>query len=570
MFLHDVYANDSRFKTLHFHEGMNILLAERASNASDNDSRNGAGKTSLIHILRYLLGGTLRKGNPLLSDELSKFTPAAHIELAQGCVSVERPLRPKSNAKVKVDGILMDSDEWKTLLGRVYGLNGNEVRPTVGQLTAQTVRTQFDDCLKTYDAERDWEIGARIGYLLGLSPSVLCLAGDITKLRSNKSTLKQAIRDEVLPGVSLKEAEIRSELVAAQRKRDALASDLSTFTVDEQYTDHQKKADALSQEIRSLNDESLSLRQRQRDLTIAMQDEDDANPASSEEIMRRLRSMYDEVGVVIPDASLRRYGDVRSFHESVIRNRKLFLESELNQVERRLRDNREQERQLDVERAEIMRLLDSSMALETFREMQRELNEFDVQVEQLEQRLKLAASFADIDLTIKEKTTDARIALRLQMEEHRQQIDEAISLFSKIGHEIYRDREMSLIIRDTEKGVFKVEPRISGDSSAGIAQVETFILDMVCMVIAMSQGRAPRLLVHDSRLFDSMDDRQVTSCLNIGARLADEHGFQYIVTMNSDRFSQAEQSGFDRRAYVLDPVLTDSDENGGLFGFRFN
>lgn len=76
-------------------------------------------------------------------------------------------------------------------------------------------------------------------------------------------------------------------------------------------------------------------------------------------------------------------------------------------------------------------------------------------------------------------------------------------------------------------------------------------------------------LVHDSRLFDSMDDRQITSCLNIGARLADEIGFQYIVTLNSDRLEQAESIGFDAGDYIIDPILTDAEESGGLFGFRF-
>lgn len=47
-------------------------------------------------------------------------------------------------------------------------------------------------------------------------------------------------------------------------------------------------------------------------------------------------------------------------------------------------------------------------------------------------------------------------------------------------------------------------------------------------------GRAPRILVHDSHLFDAIDGRQVASCLNVGARLAEEIGFQYNVTLSSD------------------------------------
>ena len=67
-----------------------------------------------------------------------------------------------------------------------------------------------------------------------------------------------------------------------------------------------------------------------------------------------------------------------------------------------------------------------------------------------------------------------------------------------------------------------------------------------------------------------MDDRQLASCLNIGARLAEKYEFQYIVTLNTDRLEAAEKIGFDRSDYPIPVSLTDNGESGGLFGFRFN
>ena len=59
MFLHKLGSSDSRFRTLVFQDGMNILLADRTSESTMGDSRNGAGKTSFVKLLRYLLGGSL-------------------------------------------------------------------------------------------------------------------------------------------------------------------------------------------------------------------------------------------------------------------------------------------------------------------------------------------------------------------------------------------------------------------------------------------------------------------------------------------------------------------------------
>jgi uncharacterized protein YydD (DUF2326 family) len=81
--------------------------------------------------------------------------------------------------------------------------------------------------------------------------------------------------------------------------------------------------------------------------------------------------------------------------------------------------------------------------------------------------------------------------------------------------------------------------------------------------------RAPAILIHDSHLFDATDDRQVASCLNVGARLAEEHGLQYLVTMNSDKLKSAQSEGFNADPYILSTRLNDDTEDGGLFGFRF-
>lgn len=89
------------------------------------------------------------------------------------------------------------------------------------------------------------------------------------------------------------------------------------------------------------------------------------------------------------------------------------------------------------------------------------------------------------------------------------------------------------------------------------------------MIVGSKAGVIPGFLVHDSHVFDAMDDRQLCSCLNIGARLSKEHGLQYIVLLNTDRLESAEEIGFDRGEYPILTALTDRGENGGLFGARF-
>ena len=415
--------------------------------------------------------------------------------------------------------------------------------------------------------ESSWESGVRIGYLLGFSPEILTKAGEVAALEKNRKALKKAISDGALGSITLNEAELRARLAQARQRRSRLESNLSGFRIDEQYAEHQTEADDLTHAIRDLNDEGLALEQRKHDLELAMQEESPALPSA--EVSKHLEAMYAEIGIVLPDTVARRFDEVSEFHASVVRNRQMYLQSEMRTVVERLGSIQSERRTLDQRRAAVMNLLNDSMALETFRAAERELSELDAVIADLERRLELAQSVSDTGLRLRSLMTDAETSVRTEIAEREKPLEEAISLFQQLGEEIYDDREVSLLIEATNKGVLKVVPKIDGDASAGILGVKTFLLDIVCMVMAIKAGRAPRILVHDSLLFDSMDDRQVASCLNIGARLADTVGFQYVVTLNSDRLTAAEAEGFDRNDYVIDPILTDAGEDGGLFGFRF-
>jgi uncharacterized protein YydD (DUF2326 family) len=93
---------------------------------------------------------------------------------------------------------------------------------------------------------------------------------------------------------------------------------------------------------------------------------------------------------------------------------------------------------------------------------------------------------------------------------------------------------------------------------------------MMLVLLSIKHGRSPGFLVHDSHLFDGVDERQKGKALALGRQLAQEHGFQYVVTMNSDDVPRQMPNGIDIAADILPTRLTDATEDGGLFGFRFD
>ena len=212
-------------------------------------------------------------------------------------------------------------------------------------------------------------------------------------------------------------------------------------------------------------------------------------------------------------------------------------------------------------------MLKTARALDQFTELQSELARRESEFEAVKQRLEAAER---LESTKAKLAIDrGSILLRLQ-QDHREQstrIDEAIVTFEEISHALYENAG-SFSVGHSESGpVFDL--KIQGARSKGISNMQMFCFDMMLMKLVSERRSGPGFLVHDSHLFDGVDERQVGTALSVGAELAKKYGFQYVVTMNEDAIPRECPPGFAPTAHLLPVKLTDAAENGGLFGMRF-
>jgi len=572
-------ASDPRFKTVNFHKGMNLIVAERKEESSQGDSRNGTGKTSLVLLIRYLLGGSLPSHLKCPEFDGWRFTLDILLPGVAGEddeVSVTRGVS-EPQARISVSGwsyLENRSDlkvaEWRVAQEEVL-FSLREDKPselTSGSLWAYFLRNQFGTPTRVLPTDAEWLVGLKIGYLLGLAPNVAAAPGTVASLERQRKALNQAITEGALQHLQLDEAQLRSELAGATRERVRLAEQLTNFHVDSEYKANQQRANDLSQSIRRINEELLALANRASELGRVIDSEAVTIEVASD---RRLGRMYSELRLILPDQVSRRFEEVSAFHQSVVRNRAQYLSAEREDVmDRMSRLTAERSRQ-DAARAAMMKVLQSSVAFDTFVNAQSRLVQLDSQILDIERRLETAASVGEIANTIKSRRAESERLVRQELQDRQDfLVSGPLALFRELGAEIYTDRVADLLVGSGKNGAVRVTPQVSGDASDGIRGVETFLLDMTMMVTSMSLSRSPGLLIHDSHLFDAVDHRQVASCLNIGARLAEQHGFQYVVTMNSDFLKSVVSEGsFDPDPYNLNVGLSD-DDGGGLFGFTFD
>ncbi|WP_318839618.1 ABC-three component system protein [Streptomyces arboris] len=234
----------------------------------------------------------------------------------------------------------------------------------------------------------------------------------------------------------------------------------------------------------------------------------------------------------------------------------------------RLAARRQERADLGEDQARLLRELADGGALEALTALQTALGREEAALGALRHRFDAAQALEASARQITAKSVELQQAVDLDLRERRQQTDEAILLFSRYAQRLYGEGREAYLAIDAGRNSLSITPRIDADDSRGINNIIIFCFDLTLAVLAHRHERGPDFLIHDSHLYDGVDERQVARALALAAEVTEQEHMQYIVTLNTDTLSTAAHRGFNPEPHIRSPRLTD-DEEGGLFGFRF-
>lgn len=579
------------FKTVTFHEGLNILLADTRPGATAKQTRNSAGKTSLVEIIHFLLGADCDKDSLFRTDALIE-----HV--FQGTLSIdgERFVIARSGsdpAKIflleggeEQDELLKRVDKeserqyvsnvnWRVFMGHAFFRMPADLRGTAfEEAYTPTFRSQFSYFVRRRNSggfisperqaekQQRWDWQVNLAYLLGLDWHI---PFEFNKIRAREKALeelKRAAKGGVFGEILGTVAQLRPQVTVAEAKAQKLREQLNNFEVLESYRSLSREAAIAKSKMQAIGREAVSLNETLEYLERALTAE---RPPERSDLQR----LYTAAGVELPGISLRRFDEVTKFYESVIENRRVHLQQEIADIKRRIAIGDQQQASLDRERSSVLKILEGRGALDDFLELQRNLAACDAAAATLRERFKAAeilegeSTQLDID----------RINLKRRLQEDHQSrkaaLDEAILIIAEAISDLYEDRSGRFVVEATDNGPeFRIS--IEGDRGGGISNMEIFCFDLALLQVVAKRFGGPGFLVHDSHLFDGVDERQITRALMLGAHATSGNALQYIVTMNSDIFNRLPlPDDFDPAKVVLSTRLSDETETGGLFGFRF-
>lgn len=574
-----VRADRSTFKPAVFQNGLNIVLATRTIEATKRDSTNGLGKSALLEIINFCLGG--KKGATLSKGRVDNWRFTIDLDLGGSLCSATRSI--KSQGRVEVDGDAsgwavkpktgidgrryLAVEEWKEVLGHfMYGLDvdpGQKYRPSFRSLAAYRVRTGgrdsgYLDPFSNRSQQPAWDSRMCTAYLLGLGWEFASRRQDLRDREIQLRQIKAASETGVLADVIGSVGALEARKMRLAEQADLEKRELAAFKVHEQYRDLESRANEYTDRIRLAADENVVDRGLLADYHEGIMDVPDAN-------LEDVVAIYGNAGMALPGHVAESVEAVQKFHKRIVANRREFLAAEIDRVSARIGDRDRAIASLSDKKAEIMGILDSHGALEEFRALHASHQDTLAELGDIKTKLENVKRLDEGKRSIK---IDGEILLReakADLASRHAQREEAVLTFNAYSRHLYQ-KPGDLTI-DVGAGGYNFDIKIERSSSQGFESMKVFCYDLMLAALWSKKAASPPFLVHDSTIFADVDSRQIASALTLAERESKRHGFQYICTINHDSVPRADLGdlAFDDHVRLR---LTDATDDGGLFGFR--
>lgn len=567
--IHELYANKSSFKKIQFNKGINIILAEGDDNTEN--SRNGLGKTTLVHIIHFCLGGTPNK-KYLPEDTFNDWEFTISIDISNEKIYAKRsfneksiiivegnfskfPLKPTYSEEKEI--YFYTLNKWKEVLGTsLLGLkNEKEFRfkPTFRKVISYFIRRDEDikkSPFKTSSTHKNIDVIDCTSFCVGLDWKLMSkykeYGDEIKRLNENFSNLKS---------IHGSKGQLVPEMNRLKKDLTKIKEDLDNYKVHESYRQIEKSADILSKEIQELVEKTIFLNKK-IDIYEESIKEENIDDINVEEI-------YNEINFYFPENVKKTLRESKEFHKNIIFNRTNFLKTEIQSIKNDLSlINQEIEIKSD-KKAGYMDILNNFGALNEYNNMQKYYTEQKSEYELIVNIIKQFDEITNKKNKLKVKLLELESRFQINYDENINHLNSLIDIFSDNSSYLY-DVPGDLIIECSEKG-FEYNVDIPRINSTGKTKMIVLCYDLMLLENFVGYNYID-FLIHDSNIFDGVDSRQYASALNLIHEKTTKFDMQYICMLNSD--SIPDNLNFNIEDHVV-LELNDNSIEGTLLGFEF-
>jgi uncharacterized protein YydD (DUF2326 family) len=582
--------SDKNFKNVRFNEHFNVVLANIQDKVRKKDTHN-LGKTSLIHVINFLLLGNLAKGRGLLSNSVF-IGQTFYLEVLLNSgkyLVIKRSINSATKISFKIndmeladfippanwDEIDIAIDKAKEKLNEYLNFDTcNKNDWTYRKPITYFLRTQ-QDYLNVFQLNKfkgkhiDWKpfVFELLGFNGDLIKHKLELEQEANNLKDKITTLEQEAnintneKDKILGLLDIKS----QEKMEAEQTIDKFNFYLQDNSISKEIIDD------LDFRIQTLNTD------RYRTQYEISKTEESLKNTENTINVDKLKLLFSEVQLYFPDKLEKQYDDLEKFNKSISEERRKYLKENLEILKDELQIIDSELKQLEESKSEKLSFLTEKDTYSKFKEYQKQLSVLEADIERLNDKLKwidksvlIEKDINDINEKIKESVQTIQDAINLRKHA------EINKIFDEILKEVVNANAIISLKQNQQGNVdFSAEYVNSVDNNLTSEAEGTSYKKLLCMafdlalLIHYSRNSFFRFVYHDG-IIEGLDNRIKIRLLDKIKSICNDYNIQHIITLiDSDIPTQNDGSLYSFSADEICLELNDLDDNGKLFKQSF-
>ncbi len=574
-------------KQYEFHAGINIILGDKPiEEFADSVSKeaNGAGKTTMVESLRYLLGNSLPsafENRPLLAEKDLFLT--LEVQANGKSIILGRMINsPDYGFYSKYDKITLDLlNNWVQLEDKDYKKYVQDIfmgelidkeTPSFSSIREYLIRDEklgFNNIVLT---SRNAIINYKIlAYLSELPFNAEKEIQAIKKLQKEKNdSLKQidALTNNITE-LKLQEKKIQSEI-------NRLSNVLSKLNMADKiedtvslYNEVKAKLSKVQRQIFELENIKLQYRKNINDLQ---------QKVSEIKALNDIEPFYKQLIDYFPDKVGRNFQELQTFYGFMVENRGKYFLGKIEDLERELK-------QLNAQKIKLQETLSNSTQLINSKDIFADLNIVSEELKQKSQELaeiKFKIDFynkkSEITNEINKIKQDIIKMTEIKHDEFlsvKEKTTKITAIFDTLMKESYNEEGVLEHEYDNRTGLndttgrIKIKCEIPDENSHGRLYMKINMFDLSWFLSRVDNNNTVGPLVHDGSYCKPDKEVKFKLLKYVNDYLGKTSAGQYIITANNDEFEeQAIQYFKDNKLIIAELNRKDGHQNR-FFGFKF-
>lgn len=535
-----LYSEPEVFEPITFEDGLNFILGEKTEG---NVKTNGVGKSMAVEFINYALLKRHSDSRVSLIPEkdLSRDTAVClDFELNGHVITSKRVIKDQDCPVIIIDGErktysrLSDAhDHLSTLL---FTNADYENLPSFRMMMGPLMRdegSEFKSIIGCFDTNKrippDYTPHL---YLLHVDPNPYNEAKRLYAEMENISKARKKMEENITALTCKNVSESKADLNELENQVRRIQSDIDRLeniegfdTVKDEILDIENQLEQERSKQAVLKSELSKIKLFRGDNYINGQEVADLYNQFKEGLGDLIKRELDEV-----TAFKKKIDD---FQRSIMEDRKASIEKELTAFEESISS-------LNKLYREKISLLDQDGLLVSLKQT---IAIHGNKIKEYSALSSFVNKYTDYDNEYKEKKRDRESKVYL-LESYVNNSKKVIDSFEKTILEmhdyIFGNRRCSFEVEVSKrKEVLKFELRTDSDGSHSINREKIFLYDFSLLINPETSKNHPGFLVHDN-IFDVDQDTLIKSINYIGENISLLNGKQYILTINSDKFSDSD------------------------------